>query len=58
MTTPERFAKECREEVKHYRNLAANAKAKGWELSRRSFTKLALDNRQRAFKWAAVNASL
>lgn len=47
------FAKECREEVKHYRNRAAESKSKGLPLSRRNFTQLALANRQRARKWDA-----
>lgn len=49
----EGFAKECREEVKHYRDRAAESKQKGLHFSRRSFTELALANRARARKWAA-----
>lgn len=46
------FAKECREEVKHYRNRAKQAKAKGLSYSRRTMIECALINRQNTRKWA------
>jgi len=54
MTTTEIFAKECREEVKHYRGRAANAKRNGWETSRALHIRLALMNRANARKWASM----
>lgn len=47
------FAKECREEVKYYRERAAEAKQKGLTLNRRTMIQCALLNRQNARKWAA-----
>ncbi len=54
MSITQAFAKECREEVKHYRDRAANAKRNGWENSRALHTRLALMNRANARKWASM----
>jgi len=54
MTMNQAFAKECREEVRHYRERAANAKRNGWECSRATYIKCALFNRANARKWASM----
>lgn len=52
--TTRQFAKECREEVKHYRGLARQCKSEGLLMSRETFVKLALRNRENAKRWDAT----
>nr|DAH60066.1 MAG TPA: hypothetical protein [Caudoviricetes sp.] len=54
MSINQSFAKECREEVRYYRERAANAKRNGWECSRVTYIKCALFNRANARKWASM----